>query len=80
MHLLAGNVPYTIGLSFVALLGFICTTLFRLVVRSRRHKDMPPGPPTVPILGNAHQVPLTGMYKQYVQQTGRNEIHQIFPR
>lgn len=66
MHLFAGNSRYTLGLPFVALVGLISITLYRLVVRSKRQRDMPPGPPTVPILGNAHQVPLTGMYKQYV--------------
>jgi hypothetical protein len=30
----------------------------------KRDKRMPPGPPTIPILGNAHQIPSTGLFRQ----------------
>lgn len=39
--------------------------LYRLLKVGRRHPRMPPGPPTVPILGNAHQIPITGLGKKY---------------
>jgi hypothetical protein len=35
--------------------------LYRLLQIGRRHPRMPPGPPTIPILGNAHQIPITGL-------------------
>jgi hypothetical protein len=40
--------------------------VYRTLQIGKRDPRMPPGPPTVPILGNAHQIPVTGLYKQYV--------------
>ncbi|KAJ2894350.1 putative cytochrome P450 oxidoreductase [Zalerion maritima] len=39
--------------------------LYRLLQVGKRDPRMPSGPPTVPILGNAHQIPKTGLYKQF---------------
>ena len=38
------------------LAAFLAYGLFRLLSIGRRPKDFPPGPPTVPVLGNIHQV------------------------
>lgn len=40
--------------------------LYRISQIGKRDKRMPPGPPTVPILGNLHQIPITGLYKKSV--------------
>jgi hypothetical protein len=38
-----------------AILAVILVVVKALTI-GRRHKDYPPGPPTIPILGNIHQV------------------------
>ena len=49
-----------------AAVAFILLGIYRILQVGKRDPRMPPGPPTVPILGNAHQIPRTGLYKQYV--------------
>ena len=39
--------------------------LYRLLRIGRRPKDYPPGPPTVPLLGNIHQIPGTDPHLQF---------------
>ncbi|KAI9835775.1 MAG: hypothetical protein M1819_001954 [Sarea resinae] len=41
--------------------------IYLLLQVGKRHPRMPPGPPTVPILGNAHQIPLTGLGKRFAE-------------
>jgi hypothetical protein len=36
--------------------------VYRLLQIGKRDPRMPPGPPTVPILGNFHQIPSSGLY------------------
>lgn len=49
---------------FLYVFIFYLTT--KLLRAGSRDKNLPPGPPTVPVLGNLHQIPLTGFYKKYV--------------
>lgn len=51
--------PYFAALALAA-------AIYRLLQVGKRDPRMPKGPPTIPILGNAHQIPSTGLYKQYV--------------
>lgn len=39
--------------------------VYRVLQIGRRRPNMPSGPPTVPILGNALQIPVSGFYKQF---------------
>ncbi|KAF2114293.1 cytochrome P450 2D18 [Lophiotrema nucula] len=52
------------------LLGFLYAlfalyTLFKLFRFGQRDKRLPPGPPTLPILGNAHLIPAHGLHRKF---------------
>lgn len=44
----------------------LIVSLWRISRVGRRDPRLPPGPPTVPILGNAHQIPQTGLGKKFL--------------
>lgn len=56
------SLPYTLLVSLI----IACVLLWRIFQIGKRDPRLPPGPPTVPLLGNAHQIPLTKSYKKYV--------------
>lgn len=45
----------------------IAVGLYKLLAIGSRDKRLPPGPPTLPILGNLHLVPKTGLGLKYAQ-------------
>ncbi|CZR64457.1 uncharacterized protein PAC_14355 [Phialocephala subalpina] len=51
---------YGIGVAVVV----IVAGLYRLLQVGKRDRHMPPGLPTLPVIGNLHQIPITGLYKQ----------------
>ncbi|KAK9378457.1 putative cytochrome P450 oxidoreductase [Kockiozyma suomiensis] len=54
------SINFTIAI-FLAVAIFV---LFKLSQIGKRLPKMPPGPPTIPFLGNAHQIPADGFYKK----------------
>ncbi|KAL2847563.1 cytochrome P450 [Aspergillus pseudoustus] len=58
---LAGKIPPT----WAAVLAIIGFAVYRLLRIGRRDPRMPKGPPTVPILGNFHQIPSSGLYAKF---------------
>ncbi|KAF5626819.1 oxidoreductase [Fusarium tjaetaba] len=45
----------------------VALTLYWLLQVGKRDPRMPPGPPTVPILGNMHMIPTTGLGKKFME-------------
>lgn len=56
----AGKIPPT----WVAVIVVVGVAVYRLLQIGRRDPRMPKGPPTVPLLGNFHQIPSSGLYKK----------------
>ena len=50
--------PLVAGVSFL---------LYAFVFVGRREKSLPPGPPTLPIIGNLHQIPTQGSYLKFTE-------------
>jgi hypothetical protein len=48
----------------IGLFTLVAYALYKMLLIGHRDKRMPPGPPTLPLLGNLHQIPITGMYKK----------------
>ncbi|KAF2752798.1 cytochrome P450 [Pseudovirgaria hyperparasitica] len=55
-----------------------CLAIYNILRLGRREKGLPPGPPTIPILGNAHQIPSTGLHLK-LEEWGRKygEIYSL---
>jgi len=53
--------------TLLALISTIATSAYIYLFVGRREKHLPPGPPTLPILGNIHQIPKKGAHFQFTE-------------
>jgi hypothetical protein len=51
--------------------------LYRLLQVGKRDPRMPPGPPTVPVLGNMHMIPTTGLGKKQVPRDAGSDTNRL---
>lgn len=58
------SMPWPFIMPSTLLILLFMTLAYRLLQIGKRHPRMPKGPPTVPILGNAHLIPTTGLAKK----------------
>lgn len=55
------------------LLGLLVAGITYVVLFvGRREKSLPPGPPTIPVLGNVHQIPKKGAHFQFTVYSSQN--------
>jgi hypothetical protein len=57
-----GTLVYQPKVIVAAIAVILAAGIYRLLLIGKRDPRMPPGPPTVPILGNFHQIPSSGLY------------------
>jgi hypothetical protein len=50
--------------SFIGVIPILCGLflVYKLLRFGHRDKRLPPGPPTIPVLGNAHLIPSHGLH------------------
>ncbi|EXJ87561.1 hypothetical protein A1O3_04521 [Capronia epimyces CBS 606.96] len=65
--------PSTVTAASTGLAVLLLFVVYRVLRIGRRDPRLPPGPPTVPVLGNAHLIPTTGIglkFQEWVQKYG----------
>ncbi|KAF2501617.1 cytochrome P450 [Lophium mytilinum] len=55
------------GLTPALLLLALSALIYRVLQIGKRDPRMPKGPPTLPVIGNIHQIPSTGLFRQFRQ-------------
>lgn len=72
---LPGRSPYLVASIFLIAVVPMVSWLLQC---NQRPKTFPPGPPTIPILGNLHQMPTKHIFLKFAVSKQRNVSHTIF--
>ena len=64
--------PFVIVSVLVA--AVLVPTLLRYYFAAQRPKNFPPGPPTVPLLGNLHLLPLSKSFLKCIFLNARHDV------
>ncbi|KAK2005730.1 cytochrome P450 2D18 [Colletotrichum eremochloae] len=70
---LPAELPFGASYSSIVWIIPVIILAYKVLTFGSREKHLPPGPPTVPILGNAHLIPMKGFYaklKEWSDQYG----------
>lgn len=53
-----------IPLKYLVAIVIVAYVLFVILSSGHRQRNMPRGPPTLPVIGNAHQIPAHNFYEK----------------
>ncbi|KAH9476425.1 Cytochrome P450 monooxygenase [Psilocybe cubensis] len=57
----------TFGVPTLAIVGCVAWLVIKLIRIGQRDKTLPPGPPTVPLLGNIHLLPTKYSFVKFTE-------------